>query len=101
MIAVSGGSLIALSTPWGKRGWFYEEWESADNTWERVKITADQCPRISAEFLEQERRSLGEHWYLQEYFTEFRDVIDSVFNYDDVMAAKDDDLTPLFVFGKE
>src|SRR5262249_1253448 len=25
MLAVSRGRLIALSTPWGKRGWFYEE----------------------------------------------------------------------------
>jgi hypothetical protein len=26
MLAVSGGTLVALSTPWGKRGWFYEAW---------------------------------------------------------------------------
>jgi hypothetical protein len=26
MIAVSGGQLICLSTPYGKRGFFYEAW---------------------------------------------------------------------------
>jgi Terminase large subunit, T4likevirus-type, N-terminal len=28
MLVVSGGRLIALSTPMGKRGWFYERWIS-------------------------------------------------------------------------
>lgn len=27
MLAMSQGRLIALTTPWGKRGWFYEGWE--------------------------------------------------------------------------
>ncbi len=26
MLAVSGGHLVALSTPWGRRGWFYDAW---------------------------------------------------------------------------
>jgi hypothetical protein len=29
MLAVSGGRLVALTTPYGKRGWFYDEWTSA------------------------------------------------------------------------
>jgi hypothetical protein len=24
MLAVTGGRLVALSTPWGRRGWFYQ-----------------------------------------------------------------------------
>ena len=61
MLAVSGGRLIALSTPFGKRGWFHAAWRSAED-WDRVKVTAEQCPRISAEFLVEERvlaRRLG------------------------------------------
>src|SRR5436190_1727587 len=27
MLAVSGGRLVALSTPFGRRGWFWQEWE--------------------------------------------------------------------------
>ena len=27
MLAMSGGSILALSTPFGQRGWFYEAWE--------------------------------------------------------------------------
>lgn len=98
MLAVSRGRLVALSTPFGHRGWFYQEWESAE-TWERVRITADQCPRISKEFLEQERRALGERWYRQEYFCSFESTIDAVFNYEDIQRALSDDVEPLFKLG--
>jgi hypothetical protein len=95
MLAVSRGRLVCLSTPFGKRGFFWEEWEGS-GPWERVRITADQCPRISAEFLEEERRALGERWWRQEYFCSFEDVIDAVFSHADVRAALCDDLPPLF-----
>ncbi|MGA9006343.1 MAG: hypothetical protein WB495_05490, partial [Xanthobacteraceae bacterium] len=36
MLATSNGSLIALSTPNGKRGWFYDQWHSCDDSWTRV-----------------------------------------------------------------
>src|SRR5262249_45002526 len=42
MLAVSGGKLVALSTPFGKRGFFYEEWHGG-GPWHRVRVTADQC----------------------------------------------------------
>ena len=50
MLAVSGGRLIALSTPFGTRGWWYEAWKSAE-PWERYHVTAAECPRILPEFL--------------------------------------------------
>ncbi len=53
MLATSNGELIALTTPAGKRGFFFEAW-TGDGDWERTKITADQCPRITPEFLAQE-----------------------------------------------
>src|SRR5262249_50146843 len=78
MLAVSGGRMVCLSTPFGKRGWFHDSWHSAEE-WARVRITADQCPRISKAFLEEERRAIGERWFAQEYLTEFRDTINAVF----------------------
>jgi intein/homing endonuclease len=66
MLAVSQGRLAALSTPLGKRGWFYEEWTGA-NRWDRVRVEASSCPRISPEFLAEERKALGDRWYRQEY----------------------------------
>ncbi len=59
MLAVSGGRLICMSTPWGKRGWWHESWVS-DEAWERYEVPATQCPRIPQEFLEEERRVLGQ-----------------------------------------
>lgn len=86
MLAVSGGRIVALSTPFGKRGWFFEEW-SAGLGWERYEVPAPQCPRISAAFLEQERRSMGEWWYRQEYFCKFMDAQTAAFAYEDIQAA--------------
>jgi len=96
MLAVSGGRMILLSTPFGKRGHFHEEWTKGGDSWQRIEIKASQCPRISPEFLEEERRVLGEWWFRQEYECEFVETTDQVFSYDSVMAALRDDLRPLF-----
>ena len=48
--------------------------------WERVQITADQCPRISAEHLAAERIRLGDALHRQEYFGTFVSAPGSVFD---------------------
>jgi hypothetical protein len=97
MLAVSGGSLIALTTPFGKRGFFFEEWEKADETWRRFKVTAYDCPRITREFLDEERRALGEWWFKQEYLCEFVEQTNSLFSYESIVAAfENSDVKPLF-----
>jgi hypothetical protein len=58
MLAVSKGRLIELSSPNGKRGHFYENWQNAVEV-ERIKILGRECPRIGAEFLEKMREKLG------------------------------------------
>jgi phage terminase large subunit-like protein len=95
MLAVSGGRIVLLSTPFGKRGFFHSEWTDGDG-WRKVKITADQCPRIDRDWLERERKMIGDWWYLQEYFCEFVETNDQVFSYDDIQAALDSDIKPLF-----
>ena len=96
MVAVSGGRLLLMSTPWGRRGHFFSEWENGGAVWERVRVTAAECPRISPLFLEEERQSLGPWFYRQEYECQFMDAVDSVFSYETVMAAITHDVTPLF-----
>lgn len=95
MLAVSGGRIVLLSTPFGKRGFFHSEWTDGQG-WRKVKITADQCPRIDKQWLENERKMIGDWWYLQEYFCEFVETNDQVFSYDDIQAALDSDIKPLF-----
>ncbi len=95
MLAVSGGRIVLLSTPFGKRGFFHSEWTDGQD-WRKVKITADQCPRIKTEWLMRERQMIGDWWYLQEYFCEFVETNDQVFSYDDIQAALDSTVKPLF-----
>jgi hypothetical protein len=95
MLAVSGGRIICLSTPFGKRGFFFHEWTEGE-AWERVRITAEQCPRIPAAFLAEEKQALPESWFRQEYYCEFADAESSVFSYSDVMGAMSASVKPLF-----
>ena len=86
MLAVSGGRLVAMSTPFGTRGWWYEAWRSRE-AWERYEVPAEECPRISAEFLEEERRTIGEWWHRQEYGCEFLDAQSQAFTRDEIDRA--------------
>jgi len=95
MLAVSGGRIILLSTPFGKRGFFHSEWVDGQE-WRKVKITANECPRIDREWLDRERQMIGDWWWLQEYMCEFVETHDQVFSYDDIAAALDSDIVPLF-----
>lgn len=96
MLAVSGGRIVLLSTPFGKRGFFHSVWTEGGDTWQRVKITAKDCPRISHEWLAQERNAIGDWWYRQEYEVEFVETIDQVFSYEDIQRALDSTVKPLF-----
>jgi hypothetical protein len=95
MLAVSGGRIIGMSTAYAKTGWFYRAWTST-STWLRICVTADQCPRLTPEFLAEERREMGERFYLQEYHCVFGEMLDSVFREEDIAAAMVDDLVPIF-----
>jgi hypothetical protein len=79
ILATTMGRLVCLTTPAGPRGWFHSEWRDGLG-WHRIKVTAREIPRISAEFLADERRALGELLYRQEYDVEFVDDGASVFN---------------------
>jgi len=96
---VSGGRLIALSTPFGKGGWFHHEYGHGDG-WERVTVTAEQGPRISPAFLADEQRSMPAMVFAAEYLCEFTDTQDNVFAYADVKAAITPDVQPLFPEGR-
>ncbi len=87
MLATSNGRLVLLSTPHARRGHFFDLWEKGGPDWYRVKVTADECPRISPEFLAEERRTLGEFWFLSEYQCEFTDTIFSTFRSEDIDRA--------------
>lgn len=88
MLAVSNGRLIAMSTPYGKRGWWSSAWHDGGDLWKRVQVTAEECPRISPAFLEEEREHLGQWWFDQEYGCAFLDAEASAFSTADIERAQ-------------
>jgi hypothetical protein len=65
-----GANITYLSSPAGQRGAFHKAWAS-EEWWHKVKVTAQECPRISPAFLARERLRLGATLYAQEYLAEF------------------------------
>ena len=107
MVAVSGGNIVALSTPFGKRGFFHFEWLKGGDAWVRVlrpaaelgperrvagvlqprELVRSLCARIPLEFLQEERVRYPEWWFQQEYLCEFADTEDQAISYELVMGA--------------
>lgn len=94
LATVPDSRLILLSTPHGSRGAFYEAWQNQEENWTRIRVTTEEVSRetgrISAQFLKNERVSIGEEWYKMEYLAEFTDTNEwSVFPRELVMSAVD------------
>lgn len=93
MLAVSHGRHILMSTPRGKRGHFHEVWEkrrkgvAEKGTWEWYMVSADGCPRITKEFLAEEKDELGDLFFLQEYYNEFIDEDAQLFTLESIQGA--------------
>jgi len=94
----TNGRLIALSTPAGRRGFFFEAWTNGEG-WHRVRVAADQCPRISKEFLADELKALGPTRFSEEYDLTFLDDQSSAFSSAIIAAAFTTDFPPFFPEG--
>lgn len=95
MLATGGGRMIQLSTPWGRRGQFFNNWEYGRDTWRRFRVAATDCPRISAAFLAEEQRELGPLRYASEYLCEFVDAAEQFFPSSLIEAALSAEVHPL------
>lgn len=96
MLATTDGRCLAMTTPRGKRGWFYREWAGSDLEWHRAKVTALEIKRIKPEWLERTRLRLGDWMFRQEFMCEFLDTDDQVFASDMIARALSPDVQPLF-----
>jgi hypothetical protein len=94
MLATCNGRFVAVSTPYGARGRFWELWTS-NELYARVRVTAVECPRIPPEFLAAARRLTSPASFASEYECAFVSPNSAVFPADDVHAALDDTLEPL------
>ena len=68
--AVADARLFVISTPRRPRGFFHRLWQDEDG-WERYTCPASSCPRISAEFLERQRRTMAPAVFASEFACEF------------------------------
>jgi hypothetical protein len=103
MVAISGGRIILMSTPFGKRGFFFSA--TQDPRWRTITIRADECPRWSADDIAGFRNSHGEWLYRQEILGEFVDASGQMFRTDDIdiaiRAGRDLAVTVAPLFGRD
>jgi Terminase large subunit, T4likevirus-type, N-terminal len=89
------GEQVLLSTPRGKRGFFYEIWHSepvqnsaqGSDGWQRIMVRSDEVGRIQPEDLEVFRRTMPEQFFRQEFYCEWLETEGSLFSYEDIQAA--------------
>lgn len=90
MVAASGGTHIMLSSPQGQLGHFYIACTSGN--WEVHKVTARDIPRISQEWLDQQKKEMPAFQFAREYMGEFTADDDVVFDPDLIYAAIRDNI---------
>jgi hypothetical protein len=113
------GKIVVLSTPFGRRGWFYREWEWIDEQgqkcaypdhWHKVKVAAgrwvqgkwEQDPACNRPDRDEVAKDL-KHGHLhmrQEYGVEFVDTTEAVFLQDQIDAAFRGDYPGWFAAGE-
>jgi hypothetical protein len=96
MAVAKGARFVTMSTPFGRRGHFFQTWTAQDPGWLKIQVTAEECPRIPAEFLEEQARELGPLLFDQEYLCRFVDSAETLFATALVEAAFDPAIRPLF-----
>ncbi|MGI8476716.1 MAG: terminase large subunit domain-containing protein [Thermomicrobiales bacterium] len=98
MLAVSGGRILLLSTPFGKRGFYHREWTEGGDDWRRTMVTARDVPRIDPAWLEAERAAVGDWVFNQEYLCQFVETDDQLFPTDLIEGAVSAEVEPLFAW---
>ncbi len=95
-VSMAGGRIVAMSTPFGKRGWFYEQWDKAVSKKEATRFTPayipwDRCPRVTPRIVADYRILAGEMGVRQEYLCEYLEVsLGSPFNMSNWRGMLDD-----------
>ena len=90
------GRLLLLSTPWVRAGTFYRTWVGDAPEWERIRVHAHDCPRLTPGYLATERAELPAWVYAREYEGEFSDDDQTLFSADLIAGAMDATVAPLF-----
>ena len=88
MLATTDGTLALLSTPFGKRGFLYDEGWHGDG-WHTIQVPTKRSPLVDAEWVEEQRDTLSDTEYRQEILGEFVEAADAYFDRQTVVDAFD------------
>jgi len=91
MMATAHWKLMRMSTPNGKKGFFYETWAYGTADCKRISVPVTESCRISERFIEEERAVMGPVKFEQEYMCSFVDLGDEMFGRDLVERALADE----------
>lgn len=80
MLAITKGSIILISTPFGKGNYFYKCFN--DPTFTTFHVSAEDSPRKNQQFLDEEKKRMSVLQYTQEYLGEFIDKLRQFFPTD-------------------
>jgi hypothetical protein len=86
----SDGQMVALSTPWGRRGWFFDLHEDIRNDWERHLVTVYESGQFDEQRIAMLKGSLGSFEWASDYMCEFGDTDSQFFSSEAIRAAVDD-----------
>jgi len=95
-MVASGGTIMALSTPWGQRGWFYGLWDATGNGWEHHRVTCHESAQFDEARIREVRESVGGYMFASDYEAVFGDTDEQLFTTTAVRAAFTADVRPLF-----
>lgn len=93
MMAVNPScKFILASTPYGQRGHFYKTWTDGGPEWLKFRVVANECRRITKEFLEEERIRKGPYVFAQEYEGEFVASETQLISHESILKALNSDI---------
>jgi Terminase large subunit, T4likevirus-type, N-terminal len=87
MLAVSGGRMVMMSTPNGKRGIFWEVWTGGSSRWRRFEVPATSCPRIPEDAIAEARATMPLWEFEQEMMCVFGELEGAVFTEEMIRGA--------------
>lgn len=94
-MVASDGVIMALSTPAGQRGWFYDLHQDPMNGWERHKITVHESRQWDARRIAESRASMASFAFAADCECVFGDTDEQMFPTELVRRMVTPDVEPL------
>jgi len=85
MLSTTQGNATFLSTPWGRDHFFYKAFMDPNYSVHHVK--SSECPTITKQFLDEQRRNMTAEAFQMEYEAQFTEAATSYFSQDLIRAC--------------